>query len=251
MEVTSSDEKGDVRESDPPRVAVHLIGLHRPFEFARKEGSPEPGPQESGMNLVLESENPQDYLSEIPPVITLNSPRIQAEIERIKSATNLPIERAKLAFETARDKICHSFDTHHPTVTITAEDALTQKEGICFAKAHVLAALLRGLGIPAGFCYQRVLRMPAADSGFALHGLNAVFLEPNGWFRLDPRGNKPGIDSQFSIETEQLAYPIRPELGEVDYPNVFKAPLPAVLEAMRTSKDSQELFFKRPEALAG
>jgi transglutaminase-like putative cysteine protease len=82
-----------------------------------------------------------------------------------------------------------------------------------------------------------------------LHGLNAVYLEESGWFRVDPRGNKPGIDSRFSIEEEKLAYPIRTELGEVDYPNVFTAPLPSVLTSMHESCNTQELFYKRPEAI--
>lgn len=201
------------------------------------------------MKLQLESENPKDYLGEIPPVIQFNTPSIQEKIKSIESQASTKRERAKLAFETARDEISHSFDTQSKRVTISAEDALQHKEGICFAKAHLLAALLRGMDIPAGFCYQRVLRKGTLESGYALHGLNAVYLEDVGWFRLDPRGNKPGVDSRFSTEKEQLAYPIRTELGEVDYPNVFTAPLPAVITAMQDSKDCGELFYKRPGEL--
>jgi transglutaminase-like putative cysteine protease len=40
-----------------------------------------------------------------------------------------------------------------------------------------------------------------------LHGLAAVYIEPlDKWIRLDPRGNKPGISAEFSIEYEQIAY---------------------------------------------
>src|SRR5690606_39523518 len=99
------------------------------------------------------------------------------------------------------------FDTKEEHITINAEDVLEHKEGICFAKSHLLATLLRGMGIPTGFCYQRVLRKGTIESGYALHGLNAVYLPDTGWFRLDPRGNKPGIDSQFSTDVEKLAYP--------------------------------------------
>ena len=148
-----------------------------------------------------------------------------------------------------RDQVAHSFDTGHDVVSISAEDALRNGEGICFAKAHLLAALLRGMDIPCGFCYQRVLRKGTVESGHALHGLNAVYLEETGWFRVDPRGNKPGIDSRFSPKVEKLAYPIRPELGEVDYPDVLVAPLPAVLRAMEGARDCHELFWTRPEAM--
>lgn len=204
------------------------------------------------MDLRLESSLPSDYLRELPPVVGWRSPLVQAKVAWIAGRAASKAERAKLAFEVARDEVAHSFDTGNPAVAIAAEETLRDGNGICFAKAHLLAALLRGLGIPCGFCYQRVLRKGTVESGYALHGLNAVYLEGPGWFRVDPRGNKPGppaIDAQFSIAPERLAYPIRPELGEVDYPEVFVAPLPSVLAAMRASKDSQDLFTRRPEAL--
>lgn len=201
------------------------------------------------MELIIESAELSDYLKEVPPVIQFNTPLILDKIEEIKSLTNSDKERAKIAFELARDGISHSFDTKYQPVTISAEDALEQKEGICFAKSHVLASLLRGMGIPTGFCYQRVLRKGTLESGHALHGLNAVYFPDTGWFRVDPRGNKNGINSQFNMKEEQLAYPIRPELGEVDYPNVFAEPLPSVIQAMRDSKSCEELFYKRPEAI--
>ncbi|HLR24835.1 MAG TPA: transglutaminase family protein [Fodinibius sp.] len=201
------------------------------------------------MKLQLESVQLEDYLKEIPPVIQFNSPLVKQSIEAIESQASSLKERAKGAFELARDQVTHSFDTKCKAVTISAEEALEKKDGICFAKSHLLATLLRGMNIPAGFCYQRVLRKETIESGYALHGLNALYLEEAGWFRVDPRGNKEGIDSQFSIDEEKLAYPIRKSLGEIDYPNVLTAPLPSVITAMRDSKDSQELFYKRPETL--
>lgn len=201
------------------------------------------------MALKLQSEHPEDYLKEVPPVIQWQTPLVQAQIERIMKQANTTLERARLAFEVARDQVAHSFDTGYKQVSIGAEDALRSGEGICFAKSHVLASLLRGMGIPCGFCYQRVLRKGTLESGYALHGLNAVYLEGVGWFRVDPRGNKPGINSQFTTDHEQLAYPIRTELGEVDYPDVFTEPLRAVIDAMKGSKDCGELFYKRPAVL--
>ncbi len=202
------------------------------------------------MQLRLESEDLAGYLLEVPPVIEWKTPAVREKIRDIESRARTPEDRARLAFEFARDRIQHSFDTQSRVVTINAADAIAKGEGICFAKSHVLGALLRGMGIPAGFCYQRVLRKPAdPDSGHALHGLNTLYLPGHGWFRVDPRGNKPGVDSRFSIEREQLAYPIRPELGEVDYPDVFLAPLPSVLKAMRGTRDGQALFWDRPAGI--
>lgn len=202
------------------------------------------------MQLIIESQNIQNYLTEIQPIIHFSSPYMMKRIEQIKQEGKTDFERAKIAFEIARDEVKHSFDTKNPIVTISAEDALINQEGICFAKAHTFATLARGLGIPTGFCYQRVLRKPMdIKSGFALHGLNAVYLKEYGWFRVDPRGNKPGIDSQFTGDHEQLAYTIHPNLGEVDYPTVFMHPLDTVIQSMEESKTSQELFFNRPEEI--
>lgn len=202
------------------------------------------------MKLIIESPNIDDYLAEIPPIITFNTPMISQEIEWIKEQTSNPEKQARIAFEIARDDIFHSFDTKHPLVTINAEDVLKSSEGICFSKSHLLVALLRGLSIPAGFCYQRVLRVPTDEnSGFALHGLNAIYLREYGWFRVDPRGNKPGVNSQFSIEPEQLAYTIHPHLGEVDYPTVYAKPLDSVIQSMQESATTQELFFNRPDSI--
>lgn len=201
------------------------------------------------MKLILESDQLEDYLKELPPVIQFDGPMVQERLAAIKRAGDTLFLRAQRAFEIARDDIRHSFDTQEPLVTISAEDALKASAGICFAKAHVLATLLRALGIPCGFCYQRVLRKTAPDSGFALHGLNAVYLEEYGWFRVDPRGNKPGIDAQFNPKREQLAYPIRPALGEVDYPKVYTRPLNSVIKAMRESENTAALFYARPKAI--
>lgn len=202
------------------------------------------------MKLQLESAKLEDYLKEIPPVIQFDTPLIQKEIKAIESQATSLKERAKIAFEVARDEIQHSFDTKSRLITIDAEDVLEKKEGICFAKSHLLATLLRGMGIPAGFCYQRVLRDgKTVESGYALHGLNAVYLMETGWFRVDPRGNKPGVDSQFTTDVEKLAYPIRKELGEVDYPEVFVAPLSPVIQAMRESEDCHALFYNRPQTV--
>lgn len=202
------------------------------------------------MKLIIASSNLSDYLTEIPGIIEYRTPFIQQRIKDIEAQSTDLKERTKIAFEIARDEVLHSFDTQNPEVSISGEEALKTCNGICFAKAHLLATLLRGMKIPTGFCYQRVLRDGKnPESGHALHGLNAVYFEEVGWFRVDPRGNKAGIDSQFNWQEEQLAYPIRPELGEVDYETVFTHPLESVIESMRRSETSQALFFNRPEVL--
>ena len=65
------------------------------------------------------------------------------------------------------------------------------------------------------------------------HGLNGVYVkEFKKWIRLDPRGNINGINAQFSIETEQLAYAIHPERGEVDDFTIYPEPDANILEKL-------------------
>lgn len=199
------------------------------------------------MKLHIQSNHLKDYLGSIEGIIDVEHPLVLEKVKEIKQSNSKIEKQAEIAFQYVRDEIEHSFDTKSKKITISASDTIKNSEGICFAKSHLLAALLRGLGIPTGFCYQRVLRKGTVESGYALHGLNALYLEEYGWFRVDPRGNKEGINSEFNIEEEQLAYPIRGDLGEVDYQQVYTEPLTSVINAMENSEDCHALFFNRPE----
>lgn len=83
-----------------------------------------------------------------------------------------------------------------------------------------------------------------------MHGLIAVRLPGRDrWDRQDPRGNKPGVDAQFSLDEERLAWPVRPEAGEVDYPVLYAAPHPAVLRGLRSAGNRPQLWRTLPAAL--
>ncbi|MCZ7434577.1 transglutaminase domain-containing protein [Streptomyces sp. WMMC1477] len=56
---------------------------------------------------------------------------------------------ASAAFHHVRDRVCHSMDSGEQHVTWRASDVLARSTGICYAKAHALAALLRSQGLPA------------------------------------------------------------------------------------------------------
>lgn len=138
--------------------------------------------------------------------------------------------RVQRSFEFVRDAIAHSIDAQRGPVTCSASAVLEHATGLCYAKSHLLAALLRAQGIPTGFCYQR---LSVGDGGapFCLHGLNAVYLDALGWYRLDARGNKPGVDAQFTPPVERLAFVPQGE-GERDYADILSAPLPPVIAAL-------------------
>lgn len=121
---------------------------------------------------------------------------------------------------------------------------LAHGTGWCFAKSHLLAALLRANGIPTGLCYQRLCRDDG--TGFTLHGLNAANLPGVGWYRVDPRGNKPGVDAQFCPPEERLAWPVE-SAGEMDFPEIWPDPVPVVVQCLRQSDGWEQVEVNLPD----
>lgn len=159
------------------------------------------------------------------------------------SSDHLKISKA--CFEFVRDEIKHSMDYKLNPVTCRASDVLKHKTGYCYAKSHLLAALLRANEIPAGFCYQR-LTISDDKPPFCLHGLNAVYLPGHGWYRIDVRGNKKSVDAQFSPPTEKLAFPIT-NTGEVDLPEIWSEPLDQVVLVLESYEDYQQVADNLPD----
>ncbi len=152
---------------------------------------------------------------------------------------------AKRCFEWVRDCIKHSWDYRMNPVTCNASEVLEHQTGYCYAKSHLLAALLRANGIPAGLCYQR-LSLSGEGAPYCLHGLNTVYLEQYGWYRLDPRGNNVEVNSQFEPPREQLAFASRhPE--ERDFPEIHAWPLPVVVDALQRHNTFLSLFQNLPD----
>ena len=156
----------------------------------------------------------------------------------------------ELNYEFVRDKISHSADINEDIITCSASEAVKAGHGICFAKSHLLAALLRCKAVPAGFCYQKLILDDEAAPVLVYHGLNGVYIkECKKWIRLDARGNKEGVNAQFSLDNEQLAFSIRPEKGEEDRFIVYPCPDKKVLEKLRKNKTRTELFDDLPTEL--
>lgn len=202
------------------------------------------------MNLVPESQNINEYLSS-SDAVDYNSSNIRSLARSLAEGIENEIEIAKKVYEYVRDEIAHSGDINASIVTCNASDVLKHKHGICCAKAHLLAAILRYLNIPVGFCYQWLIS-DNDDHLLVIHGLNAIYLKDlKKWIRLDARGNKEGVNAQFSIDTEQLAWPVREEYGEKDDPIVYLEPKKEVVEVLRSSKDRNELHKNWISAFRG
>jgi transglutaminase-like putative cysteine protease len=159
--------------------------------------------------------------------------------------TGSPEAVARTCFEWVRDEIRHCVDYGLDTLTCAASDVLRARTGFCYAKSHLLVALLRANALPAGVCYQR-LAQDETGSAFVLHGLAAVHLPDIGWYRIDPRGNKAGLDAQFSPPVERLAFST--ELpGEFLFPDIYADPAPSVLRALRSGVGAQALRGHLPD----
>ncbi|WP_413367163.1 transglutaminase-like domain-containing protein [Lysinibacillus sp. 3P01SB] len=194
------------------------------------------------MNLVCESEKIEDYLLELNEVNYSNL-IIKEKVSEIFNQSQTEIEKAKVAFEFVRDEISHSWDIQSARITCNASDVLNFKEGICYAKSHLLAALLRSQGIPTGFCYQRLMLFDTPAKGYCIHALNAIFFKSlNKWVRVDARGNKKGIDAQFSIDEVKLAFSINEVLDEKDYPIIYAKPHPKTVAVLEQHTNALEMY---------
>lgn len=201
------------------------------------------------MNIVLYSNKIDEYLKH-DNVIDYDNEAITELADTLFKKANNEFNFIKTAYEFVRDNISHSADINEDVITCTASEVLKAGHGICFAKSHLLAALLRRKSVPTGFCYQKLILDDETAPVLIYHGLNGVYIKDyKKWIRLDARGNKAGVNAQFSIETEQLAFPIRSKMGEADSFIVYPNPDRKVLEKLRKSRTRTELWNNLPTEL--
>jgi transglutaminase-like putative cysteine protease len=180
-------------------------------------------------------------------VIDAQHPEVAARARELALGCASDEAITERCFLFVRDAIKHSWDFRLNPVTCKASDVLRHGTGFCYAKSHLLAALLRANGIPAALCYQR-LSVGTEGPPYCLHGLNAVYLERFGWYRLDARGNKPGVDSAFVPPVERLAFPPVPP-HEYDLEGLHAEPLAEVLEVLGRSASVEEVASNLPDVI--
>ncbi len=180
-------------------------------------------------------------------IIDWQKQEIKELADHLARGIDSKLEIARQSFEWVRDEIKHSVDYQMNPVTLRASDVLKYGTGYCYAKSHLLAALLRANGIPAGFCFQR-LTFDGEGSPYCLHGLNALWLEGIGWYRVDARGNKEGVDAQFMPPQEKLAFEIVND-GECSLPDIWLSPLPVMLEALKKYETWDALLQNLPDIM--
>lgn len=141
------------------------------------------------MMIKPSTNNLNEYLKE-DVIVNFSDGNIRNTADLLYTKAENRIDYIKIAFEFVRDRISHSADIDADEVTVSASEVLRAGHGICFAKSHLLAALLRCKGVPTGFCYQKLILDDETAPYLIFHGLNGVYIEElNKWIRIDARGN--------------------------------------------------------------
>lgn len=176
---------------------------------------------------------PDDIMTflEFDDIITKNTAIVE-KTQLVTEACFGQKQKAEALFNWVRDVIPHAKDVSCEVVTCNSDHVLEEGTGICFAKIHLLASMMRVVGIPCGLCYQVFENESNLDSSVhSLHGLNAIYLDvTKSWHRIDPRGNEGEVNAQFSIENESLAFPEMEFLDDC----IYAKPLDNVVHALRS-----------------
>lgn len=182
-------------------------------------------PERSGFDRYLE-----DTI-----VVDWQTPTVLEKARDLVEGADDEAARVRALFHFVRDEISHSFDVETDVVTCNASHVLKQGTGLCYAKSHLLAALLRSRGIPAGFGYQRL--RDEASGRHALHGFALAWLESQErWVVLDARGNNDEIRTEAELDGEDsgrsFAYVPDAEAGELTYPTIWARPSKRVIDLL-------------------
>lgn len=201
------------------------------------------------MEIVPYKNNIEEYLKS-DNVIDYDNESIQKLADSLFEKADSELEFIKHAYEFVRDNVAHSADIGEDLLTCAASEVLEAGHGICFAKSHLLAAILRCKSIPAGLCYQKLILDDETMPILVYHGLNGVYIrELDKWIRLDARGNRPDIDAQFSMDNEQLAFEVRQEMGEMDSFVIYPNPDVKIVDNLRENKTRRNLMNNLPTEL--
>ena len=198
--------------------------------------------------LSLYTDNLNEYLK-CDDVVDFCKPEVKALSDSLYAESDGETDFIRHAYEYVRDTFPHSADINADEISVSASDVMRIGHGICHAKSHLLAAILRCQGVPAGFCYQKLILDDEAAPVYISHGLNGVYLrEFDKWIRLDARGNRSDVDAQFSVDEEKLAFPVRADKGEEEDLTIYPDPKSLVIKTMRDSKTRTELWINLPAA---
>ena len=179
---------------------------------------------------------PDDSFLAATEIIDADDPAVAALAAELRADT--PDATIAATFAHVRDRIAHvdddasATDAVTGTIAVSASETLAAGVGHCFSQSHLLAALLRANGIPAGLRYQVV---DSGTGGDVLHGIVAAWAPylsaTGGWLLMDPRfPTGDPRNSGHEWQTRALQPPF-----ERNLPQVHAEPAAVVVEALRTS----------------
>jgi dihydrofolate reductase len=190
------------------------------------------------------------YLSETE-IFNFSNELVQQLVKTLKNDTKTEKEYIYECFTYVRNQIHHSADHLSKAVTAAASEVLEFGEGICYAKSHLLCALLRADNIPCGLSYQ-LLRLVESDidSPLIVHGIIAYYhSEKNSWILLDPRGNKHNYNEKIDTEANYFEFDVNINLNEKTIPYIFSDPDSNVLNALQCHTNAISLMENLPNTL--
>lgn len=102
------------------------------------------------MNLIPLKKDINDYLC-ASEIIDFENDAVAKKARKLSGGMKTDILKAKSIYEFVRDDINHSSDINSNEINYKASDVLEKGHGLCFAKSHLMAAFLRGVGILLDF----------------------------------------------------------------------------------------------------
>ena len=182
---------------------------------------PDPKPDRPDVNDYLEHSDIVDY----------DHPIVKEVAEHLTYGCSDSLAKAKAVYDFVKNQIFYSFQINATSVTIKASEVLDKGHGTCYSKAHLLAALMRVSGIPAGFCYQ--LRYDKETERLFVHGFNSVYIQDSSkWMRLDASFHTDEEREHYDSFLEQPELIINKKLGEKDNFAVYLSPSKRVIKAL-------------------
>lgn len=175
-------------------------------------------------------------------IVNWDHPEVLALASYLAKQSEDPLILITRTFNWVRDQIEHSWEYQKEAVPLKASEVLINKHGCCFAKSHLLAALLRANGISTGFAYQQVDN-EWGTSPHRLHGFNTVYLPHSGWYDLDARGSRQGVKTTFNPPEISLTHPDGMRVKGI-WPN----PLTCVVDALVNASHVRELYLTLPSS---
>ncbi|NLP00398.1 MAG: transglutaminase domain-containing protein [Clostridiaceae bacterium] len=199
---------------------------------------PDPNPDKSDISDYLESSDVLDF----------DHPLVSQTAQQLTYGLKDNLSKAREIYEFTRDHIFHSVDIDATSVTKTASEVLDKGHGICFAKAHLLAALMRASGIPTGFCYQ--IRYYEDLERLIAHGFNGVYIqELDKWVRIDACFQVDVDDWGFDPFKESTIKSVREEIGESDDFTIYHTPSKKILKVLSAANTVEELMHLIPSEI--